>query len=111
MELLYGRVSEWSLQLRICFSMFMHLWTGKVIRRLCLCVCVCVCAFACMPLSLQQFSAVLILHTHTHAALQAPLRTDRGKSSDADKWARSGTDSPAGNTAVKPAAASTAHRK
>ncbi len=35
----------------------------------------------------------------------APLRTDEGKSSDADKWARSGTHLPAGNSAVDPAAA------
>lgn len=48
----------------------------------------------------------------THMQRYSPLRTDRGNSSDADKWARSRTDSPAGNTAVKPvAAAPTTHRK
>lgn len=59
----------------------------------------------CVPLSSQQFSAVLMLRSRTHAALQPPKELTGGNSSDVDKWARSGMDSPAGNTAMQPAAA------
>lgn len=68
----------------------------EVRRRLCLCVHAC---------ELAAVSAVLILHSRTHVALQPPQRTDRGNSSDVDKWDHTGMDSAAGNTAVQPAVA------
>lgn len=76
--------------------MLTHLWTEKVIRRSCLCVCASELA--------AVFSCVDPALTHT-CSVTAPQRTDGGNSSDVDKWARSGMDSPAGNTAMQPAAA------
>lgn len=71
---------------------------------------VCVCILCACLIASSNFQLCRFLYSHT-CSVTAPLRTDRGNSSDTDKWAHSGTDSHAGNTAVKAAAAKSTTQK